>query len=90
MLKTDGSALLIFVHIGRYTHCLVSDKIFLFVLGLIHVEQKFGASVLVIGRDVEVDWTSWQDHHVFSINVPEVDLDGQLGLIELLLAWIRR
>ena len=90
MLKTDCSAFLVFVHVGRDAHCLVSDEILLLVLGLVHVEQKLGTPVFVVGGDVEVDRAAWQNHHVFSIDVPEVDLDGELGLVELLLAWVGR
>ena len=59
MLKSDSSTLLILINIRWDTYNLISNKIFFFIFGLIHIEKKFCSSVFVIWWDIKIDRASW-------------------------------
>ena len=85
MFKPDISAFLVLINIGSNGDILISNEVFLVVLGLIHVELKLSSFVFVVGRDVKIDGASGQNHDVSSIYISEVGFDWKFGLIEFLL-----
>ena len=85
MFKPDCSAFLVLINIGCNGDILISNEVFLVILGLIHVELKLSSFVFVVGRDVKIDGASGQNHDVSSIYISEVGFDWKFGLIEFLL-----
>jgi hypothetical protein len=71
MFKSYCSWFFVFVDIGGDGNGLISNKVFLLILGLIHVEEKLSPSVSVKWRNIEIDGTAGHEHDVFSIDFSE-------------------
>ena len=86
MFKPNISVLFVILDIFCNCDRVISNKILLVVLCLIHADHKLDIFVFVKGRDIKVKRTSGHHHHITPIDFSESSLDGEFGLIELLLS----
>ena len=86
MLETNGSVIFVFIHVRLDLDGIVCYEIFSFVLSLVHV--KYELDVFAFGEcwNKKIDWTFGHDHYMLTIHCLEVGLDGETGLIKLLLS----
>jgi hypothetical protein len=86
MLEPNISVLFVILDIFCNCNWVISNKILLVVLCLIHAYHKLDISVFVKGRDIKVKRTSGHHHYITTIDLSESSLDGEFGLVELLLS----
>jgi hypothetical protein len=85
VFESNSSVLTVFGHIRPNIHSMLGDEVLSSVFGLVHVEDKLDAATFGQRRDIKIEGTARKHHHLAVIDSLEIGLDGEFGLVKLLL-----